>query len=194
MKSRISSLTGVGLFLLLLAGAGLFRCAGMRGVDSAELNMLPERVLEVFTLRPDELPPEYALLTDQVVLKQIGLERNPAFVSRNADRKLQVQVNAFGGFVGLYGTADEVLLLMKGYFFPDVEAADTYLRIQEGQDRRINAYEVPTPGGGWYLFFALDPEREYSPEEITAIRRGLQRFKSRLNAVPHFSQIGVEDL
>ncbi len=191
MKNRVLLFLGFGL--LCLTGAVLFRVGlRMRAEPAVDLNLLPERVLETLTIRPEELPEGYALLTDETLLSPMGLHRNPAFVSREADRKLQVQIGAFGGVLGVYGIGDEVLLLKKAYFFPDTESAETYLRVQEEQRRRINAYEVGTPGGGWYLFLATDPDREYSEAELAAILQGLERYRSRLNAVTRFSQIGDE--
>jgi hypothetical protein len=192
MTFRKPTLTEIICVLAGIAAGMVITFAGRRAAP-ADLDLLPERILETFALRPDELPDDFFEVQDEQILSQAGLKRNPSFITRNADRKLQVQMKAFGGILGLYGTDEEVLLLLKGYFFPDEEDARTYLEIQEGLRRKINAYEVATPGGSWFLFLATDPEREYTSEEIRSIKRGLEAYQNRLNAVAHFQQIRVED-
>ena len=178
--------------LFLLAGflLALTLSFVLRVFAPTDLDIRPERILETFALRPDELPDGVFPVRDEEILRQAGLKRNPSFITRDADRKLQVQLNAFGGFLGLYGTEEEVLLLLKGYFFPDKKASQRYLDVQEGQRRKVNAYELTTSGGNWLLFLATDPEREYSPVEIEGLRQGLDRFQARLNATSRFKQIG----
>lgn len=159
---------------------------------AVNFNIMPREIHETLTLHPGEYPEGYQPLRSLNILEQAGLETNPSFVLRKGDRELQLNIEAFAGIVGLYGKNDEVLLILKGYFFLNEEASAKYLRIQEAQQKRINAYEFPTEGGSWFLFLAMDSERDYPQEEISAILEGLQRYQRRLNATSHFSQIGTE--
>lgn len=178
--------------VILTAAAWLILCRLTADARQARrLDVLPEAVLTELSLSARERRPmRWALVTDTELLRQAGLHDNPGFLLRRADREMQIRAGAAVALVALYGETDEARFALRGLFFRDADDAAKYAAVQAEQARRVAGFRRETPGGVWMVFLACDPKAKYAESEMDAIRRGMERYRRRLNAEPMFDHLG----
>lgn len=175
-------LTGLWFWVVLVG------CA-RRDPDPPGLDMLPGGVLEVFTLAQEERPAGMVLATDPEILERAGLSLNPGYTVRKREREAMAKVGGVVSWVGLYKREGEVRLVLNGIFFADETEAGVFRGVQESRDRPVAGFRRELDSGEWLVFAALDPELEYSGEEMEWIRAGLDRYASRLDMETLFDHL-----
>ena len=183
------------IWILVICGIVAFSLHTTTGCSRQDqrLNLLPHSALDELSPKKRELPRAYVAITDSNLLAQAGIRTNPGYHMRRSDRETMARVGAAASFLGLYGRDESVRLMVKGLFFQIAEEAMKYADIQQTRQRQVAAYRRDTLDGIWLLFLACDPELTYDEAEMTAIRKGLQRYQRRLNLEPLFDQLNDQD-
>lgn len=157
---------------------------------AAECEVLPRRPLDVLQLKRSEHPREYRLLHDQGLLAELQMTRNPDYVRKPSDLELVARAGGLTSFLALYGPdSNDVRLVINGVYFRDAQRFDAFVAMQREKSRQVLAYRRPTVDGLWLLLAARNPEHVYDAEESARLRKGLQRYASRLNLETVFDEL-----
>ena len=168
---------------------GLLLAAGCGREIPITLDPNPGHILEALALKPEEMPEGYAPVEDPDVLSLAGIEENPGYIRREADKVIYSKAGAESAWLALYGKKDEVRLMLMGVYFRDSAAAEEYVEVQESRSRPVSGYRLETDEGAWYMFFALSPELEFTESERERIRAACRAYADRLALAPLFDHM-----
>lgn len=174
---------------LLLAGLVSLAFPGCGRIDKA-CELFPRGPVKALCFRTDELPRDYRLLTDQALLDELQLRRNPDYVRRPSDLELVARAGGMASFLALYGPAsNDVRLVLNGVYFDRPERVEAFAAMQQEKQRQVIAFRRKTTDGFWLLLAARNPAHTYEDEEAADLRAGIDHFARRLRLEPVFDRL-----
>ncbi len=174
---RATALAGTASFLIL---SGLIAASTSGCAIRTELEVMPAETLKAFSMTWWERPRGYSLISNSDVLREAGIDKNPDYITRNADIEAILQLGGLASILAMYGVNDEPRLLIQGIYFKDRNKLENYISIQESRKKPVRAFSKETENGWWLLKFARDTELTYTERESNSIRRGINRYRRRL--------------
>jgi hypothetical protein len=179
-------------WLLILIVTAVINETAKCSPENSSLSPFPASALNELILQPDEVPPEYKLITNTNLLMQAGLSKNPDYLTRRADLEDVIQMDGAAVFLALYGSEESARLMVKGVFFRKAKHAMKYAKVQGTRKRLVAAFRRDTTDGIWLLFIARDPELTYDDTELELITQGLEAYQRRLTLSSLFDQINAD--
>lgn len=180
---------GIGIFCLILIWAISLWAAFYWGGLTRKLDVLPLALPHAFALSEADLPKDYYLLQDITLLQELGMERNPDYVTNLSEMSALALRGGHCSFAAIYGRENVPALMLNGVFFRNTEHGDAFIEKQKNKDLLLAAYRKKVKNGLWVFFIACDSELTYADAEHHQISLALKKHAQKFNLEELFNHM-----
>lgn len=176
--------------MVLLSSMALWLLSSREKQDLPE--PFPPSLPAVLSLTSQELPDNYKIAEDKSILEGMDLEKNPGYLTLQAEQTALIQRGGLCSIAALYAQDDKVRLMLNAVYFRNHEDASSFVEIERKKKRKMAAFRKVLPSSVWLIFIAADEEQTYSDAERFEFREMLHRYQDRLKLDALFDFLSQE--